>query len=81
MEGARPTCKVPPSLVMVVVGGAGRGKGSFSWCYYLMERLSSLIPVYEILHIVSDFLSGGAHLLAVSSCYLGMFPKQTDVGR
>jgi hypothetical protein len=50
---------------MVVVGGAGRGKGSFMGCHYLMEGLPSLIPVYGILHIVIGFLPGGAYLLVV----------------
>jgi hypothetical protein len=31
-----------------------------------MEGLSSLIPVYKILHVVNGFLPGGAYLLAVS---------------
>jgi hypothetical protein len=66
MEGARPTYKVPPSPFVVVFGGAGQGKGSFSGCRYPMEGLSCLIPVYGILHIVNGFLSSGAYLLAVS---------------
>jgi hypothetical protein len=37
----------------------------------LMEGLSSLIPVYGILHIVNGFLPGGA---------LGVFPRHSDVG-
>jgi hypothetical protein len=61
-----PTCKAPPGLVMVVVGGACQGKGSFPGCRYLMEGLSSLIPIYGILHIVNGFLLGGAYLLVVS---------------
>jgi hypothetical protein len=52
---AGPTCKVPPGLVVVVVGGTGRGKGSFPGRCYLMEGLSSLIHIYGILHIANGF--------------------------
>jgi hypothetical protein len=65
---------------MVVVGDACRGKESFLGRHYLMEGLSSLIPVYEILHIVNGFLPGGAYLLIVSLCYLGMFPSHSGAG-
>jgi hypothetical protein len=78
--GVGPTYKAPRGLIMVVVGGAGRGKGSFLGYRYLMEGLSSLIPVYVILYIVNGFFPGDAHFLAVSCCYLGVFPRHNDVG-
>jgi hypothetical protein len=56
----------PPSLFVVVVGSAGRGKGRFPGRCYLMEDLSSLINAYGILRIVNGFLSGGAYVLVVS---------------
>jgi hypothetical protein len=39
----------------MIVGGVCRRKGSFPGCRYLMEDLSSLVPVYGILHIVNGF--------------------------
>jgi hypothetical protein len=50
-----PTCKGPFGFVTVIVGCVCRGKGSFPGCCYLMEDLSSLLPVYGILHIVKGF--------------------------
>jgi hypothetical protein len=44
----------------MIVGSACQGKGSFPVRRYLMEGLSSLIPVYRILHILNYFLPGGA---------------------
>jgi hypothetical protein len=61
-----PTYKASLGLVVVVVGGACQGKGSFRGRRYLMEALSSLIPIYGILHIVNGFLLDGAYLLVVS---------------
>jgi hypothetical protein len=66
-------------LPIVVFGGACRGKGSFPGHRYLIEGLSSLIPVHGILHIVNGFLPGGAYLLVVSWCYLGVFPRHSDL--
>jgi ABC-type thiamin/hydroxymethylpyrimidine transport system permease subunit len=57
---------MPSGLVALMIGGICRGKGSFLGCHYLMEGLISLVPAYEILHIVNGFLSGGAYLLAAS---------------
>jgi hypothetical protein len=70
---------VLPDLIVVVVGGASKGKGSFPGHRYLMEGLSSLIPFYGILHIVNCFLPGDSYILAVSCSYLGMFPRNSDV--
>jgi hypothetical protein len=67
-------------LVVVMVGSVRRVKGSFPGRCYLMEGLSSLVPSYEILHIINDFLPGGAYPLAVSWCYLGVFLRHNNVG-
>jgi hypothetical protein len=64
LRGTRPTCKTSFSLVVVMVDGVYRGKGSFPGRHYLMEDLSSLVPTYGMLHIVNDFQPGGAHPLA-----------------
>jgi hypothetical protein len=40
-EGPEPTCKMPSDLVVVLVGGVYRGKGSFLGHHYMMEDLSS----------------------------------------
>jgi hypothetical protein len=53
-------------LVAVMVSGIYWGKGSFLGRRYLMEGLSSLVPAYGILHIVSGFLPGSAYPLAAS---------------
>jgi hypothetical protein len=39
-----PLHKMPSSLVVVMVGGISRGKGSFSGHRYQMEDLSSSVP-------------------------------------
>jgi hypothetical protein len=78
-EGTVPTCKVSFGLVVVMVGGICWGKGGLMGCRYLMEDLSSSVPAYGILHIVNSFLPSGAYPLAVSWCYLGIFPRHSNV--
>jgi hypothetical protein len=62
----RPTCNASSGLIMVVVGSACWGKGSFLRHRYLMEGLSSLIPICGILHTVNGFLLGSPYPLVVS---------------
>jgi hypothetical protein len=52
---------MPFDLVVVMVGGVCRGKGSFPRRRYLMEDLSSSVPAHGILDIVNGFLPGGAY--------------------
>jgi hypothetical protein len=42
--------KTPSGLVTTMVGGVCRGKESFLGRHYLLEDLSSSIPVYGISH-------------------------------
>jgi hypothetical protein len=44
-----------PVFVVVIVGDVCRGKGSFPGCHYLIEDLSSSVPIYGILHIINGF--------------------------
>jgi hypothetical protein len=50
---------VVSGLVAVIVGGVCWGKESFLGCCYLMEDLSSSVPIYGILHIVNGLCSHG----------------------
>jgi hypothetical protein len=80
-EGARPTYKTLSGLVMVMVDGVCHRKRSFLGHRYLLEDLSSSVPAYGILHIVNDFVPCCAYPLAAQLCYLGMFPRHSNVRR
>jgi hypothetical protein len=80
-DGTGPTYKAPSGLVTAMVSDVCRWKGSFQGHHYLLEDLFSLVPVHGISHIVNGFLLGGGYALAMSWCYLGVFPRHSYVGR
>jgi hypothetical protein len=80
-EGIGPTYKTSFGLIVVMVNGIHRGKGCFPGSCYLTEGLSSWVPAYGIFGIINGFLPGVAYPLVASWCYLGVFPRHSNVGR
>jgi hypothetical protein len=80
-RGAGPTYKVPSCLVVIDRRRHLSMRGSFPGRSYLLESLSSSIPVLQDISHGKWFLPDGAYPLAASWWYLGMFPRFSDVGQ